>query len=173
MAGATMVIGIGNECRSDDGVGLRVLRALREKMLAGTVLIECTNEGIDLPETWKTAQIVVLVDAVSSGAQPGTIYRLDALAQPIPTNLSFQSTHSFSIAEVIELARILGQLPDCLIVYAIEGKDFSMGTALSPEVESSIQQVVAQLTSEIQGGHQYRSTAANGPSSGMSACSTT
>jgi hydrogenase maturation protease len=173
MSTANMVIGIGNEYRSDDGVGLRVLREVKEKALAGTVLIECTNGGIDLPETWKTASSVILIDAVSSGARPGTIYRLDALAQPIPTNLSFQSTHSFGIAEVIELARILDQLPARLIVYAIEGKDFSMGTALSPVVERSVQQVVAQLTSEIQGGHQYRSTAANGPSSGMSTCSTT
>jgi hydrogenase maturation protease len=146
---ANMVIGIGNEYRGDDGVGLRVLRALKEKALAGTVLIECTNEGIDLPETWKAAQTVVLVDAVSSGARPGTIYRLDALTQAIPIDLSFQSTHSFGIAEMIELARILGQLPDRLIVYAIEGKDFSMGTALSPEVESVVQQVVAQVTREI------------------------
>jgi hydrogenase maturation protease len=173
MSTANMVIGIGNEYRSDDGAGLRVLRALREKMLAGTVLIECTDEGIDLPETWKTASSVIVIDAVSSGAQPGTIYRLDALAQPISTDLSFQSTHSFGITEMIELARILGQLPARLIVYAIEGKDFSMGTALSAEVESSVQQVVAQVTREIQCGHQYRSTAANGPSSGMSACSTT
>ena len=154
MSTANMVIGIGNEYRSDDGVGLRVLRALKQKALAGTVLIECTNEGIDLPETWKTAQIVVLVDAVSSGARPGTIYRLDALAQSIPTDLSFQSTHSFGIAEMIELARILGQLPDSLIVYAIEGKDFSMGAGLSAEVESVVQEVVAQVTREIQYGHQ-------------------
>lgn len=154
MSTANMVIGIGNEYRSDDGVGLRVLRALKQKALAGTVLIECTNEGIDLPETWKTAQIVVLVDAVSSGARPGTIYRLDALAQSIPTDLSFQSTHSFGIAEMIELARILGQLPDSLIVYAIEGKDFSMGAGLSAEVESVVQEVVAQVTREIQRGHQ-------------------
>ena len=173
MSTANMVIGIGNEYRSDDGVGLRVLRASKEMPLSGTALIECTNECIDLPEMWKTASSVIMIDAVSSGAQPGTIYRLDAFAQPIPTNLSFRSTHSFGIAEMIELARILDQLPARLIVYAIEGKDFSMGTALSPEVERSVQQVVAQLTSEIQGGHQYRNTAANGPSSGMSACSTT
>lgn len=150
MSTANMVIGIGNEYRSDDGVGLSVLRALKEKAPAGTVLIECTSAGIDLPETWKAAQIVVLVDAVSSGARPGTIYRLDALAQPIPTDLSFQSTHSFGIAEMIELARILGQLPERLIVYAIEGKDFSLGTGLSAEVESVVQQVVAQVTGEIQ-----------------------
>lgn len=70
--------------------------------------------------------------------------------QAIPAQLSFHSTHAFSVAEAIELARVLGQLPSSLIVYAIEGKNFSSGIEPSPEVENSMRKVVEQVRNEVQ-----------------------
>jgi len=145
-----LVIGIGNEYRSDDRVGLTAIRALKQHKFPGdTLLIECSDDGAELIEMWSTARMVILIDAVSSGVQPGTIFRFDALAQAIPAQLSFQSTHAFSVAEGIELARVLDQLPPSLIVYAIEGKNFSTGLGLTPEVEKAMQKVVQQVRNEV------------------------
>ena len=94
--------------------------------------------------------MVILIDAVSSGAPPGTLYRFDALTQPMPGRYSFHSTHAFGVAEAIELARALHVLPPNLIVYAIEGKNFATGVGLSPEVEQAVQRVVEQVTREVQ-----------------------
>ncbi len=80
---------------------------------------------------------------------PGTIYQFDARKQPIPAQLSFQSTHVFGVGEAIELARILEQLPPILIVYAIEGETFSIGIGLSPKVEQAMQRVVEQVSCEV------------------------
>jgi len=68
----------------------------------------------------------------------------------MPARYSFHSTHAFGVVEAIELARALHMLPPCLIVYAIEGKNFATGTGLSPEVEKAVQQVVEQVTREVQ-----------------------
>src|SRR5215469_12635314 len=123
-----LVIGIGNEFRSDDGVGLSTIRMLQSKVLPeDTLLGESTGDGAELIEMWRMASAAILIDAVSSGEKPGTIYRLDALKQPWPARLSFHSTHFFGLAEAIELARVLNQIPPSLIVYAIEGQDFSSG----------------------------------------------
>jgi hydrogenase maturation protease len=145
-----LLIGIGNEYRGDDGVGLTAIRALNMQKFPDTLLKECSGDGVELIEMLSTARMAILIDAVSSGAKPGTIYRLDALTQPIPAQLSFQSTHAFGVAEAIELARIVDQLPPSLIVYAIEGENFSTGVGLSSTVEEAVRKVVEQVICEIQ-----------------------
>ncbi len=145
-----LVIGIGNHYRSDDAVGLIVARKLKEKNLSHVMVIEARGEGAALMEWWKDANTVIVVDAIRSGMKPGTIHRLDAHAQAIPTTFSSYSTHSFSIADAIELARTLNRLPPCLIVYGIESKYFEPGIGLSPEVEQAAHDVVHRVAQEIQ-----------------------
>jgi hydrogenase maturation protease len=150
MAAPILVIGVGNEYRSDDGVGLAVIRALKAKGLPDTLLMESNGDGAALMEAWATAPKVILIDAVYSHAKPGTIHRFNALTQSIPTGLSFPSTHTFSVGEALALARTLNQLPSSLIVYGIEGKSFIAGVGLSSEVEHATQVVVEQVTHEVQ-----------------------
>jgi hydrogenase maturation protease len=144
-----LLIGIGNEYRGDDCAGLAAIRALKVKGLPGTLLKECTSDGADLMEMWSEAKMVILIDAVSSGAQAGTIYRFDAWTLSIPVGFSFHSTHAFGVAEAIELARELNLLPPTLIVYAIEGKNFTTGIDLSWEVEKALQEVVERIACEV------------------------
>ena len=59
------------------------------------------------------------------------------------------STHGFGVAEAVELARSLNQLPPQLIIYGIEGKNFADGFGLSPEVEGAAAQVVRRVLLEI------------------------
>jgi hydrogenase maturation protease len=145
-----LVIGVGNDYRSDDSIGLAVVRALKAKELPDTLCLESDGDGTTLMETWSQASRVIIIDAISSGAHPGTIYRLDALMQPLPASYSFSSTHAFGVAEAIQLARTLGQLPASLTVYGIEGKNFVAGIELSPEVERAVIGVVEQMRREIQ-----------------------
>lgn len=141
----TLVIGIGNRYRSDDGAGPAVLDLLRSQQLPGVQLLENDGGGAALLDAWQGAAAVVLIDAVSSGAPPGTIYRFDLLAQPLPGEMSFQSTHAFGVAEAFELGRVLNQLPASLLLYAIEGESFAAGIGLSEQVQSAVQEVARQL----------------------------
>jgi len=151
-----LLIGIGNEYRCDDGAGLAAIRALKARELPDTVVIESPSDGAQLMELWKSAAKVILIDAVSSGGVPGAVYRFDAHSQPIPACLSFISTHAFGLAEAIELARALHLLPQYLVVYAIEGQNFAIGTGLSREVEKAVQEVVEQVTCEVHRLLSYR-----------------
>jgi hydrogenase maturation protease len=146
---STIVIGIGNEYRADDGVGIAIVRQLRERRLRGVTVVEESREGAALLETFRTVNRMILVDAVCSGAPPGTIYRFDAYAEPIPGQLFHYSTHAFGLSEAIELARALNQLPPRLIVYGIEGKIFTAGAGLSPVVEQAVAVVMAQMLEEV------------------------
>ena len=144
-----LLIGTGNEYRCDDGAGLAAIRALKARELPDTLIVESPSDGAELMEVWESAANVILNDAVSSGGVPGTVYRFDAYVQPIPACHSFLSTHAFDLAEAIELARALHLLPQYLVVYAIEGQNFTIGTGVSWEVEKAVREVVERVTCEV------------------------
>lgn len=145
----TLIIGLGNEYRRDDAVGLVVARRLREAAPEPVQVVEESGEGAGLIESWQGADTVILIDAVHSGAKPGTVHRIDAHARPIAKKFFRFSTHAFGVAEAVELARALGRLPPRLIVYGVEGKSFEAGVGLSPEVEVAAREVVERVLVEL------------------------
>jgi hydrogenase maturation protease len=91
----------------------------------------------------------VLVDAMTSGAAPGTIARLDAGDEPLPDTLRCSSsTHAVSLAEALDLARVLERLPSRLIVYAVEGQDFTTGAGLSAGVRGALPDLIDAVMAE-------------------------
>lgn len=144
-----VIIGVGNEYRGDDGAGIAVARRLRALFPNGATILEESGEGAALIQAWQGATWVMLVDAVSSGAPPGTIHRLDASAAPLPAGFFHYSTHAFSVTEAVELARSLDQLPSHLIVYGIEGENFRAGVGLSRPVEQAIEALVEQAAEKL------------------------
>ncbi len=106
-----LVIGVGNAYRGDDAVGLVVARRLQEDPLDGVTIVPTSGEGTALLALWQDTDAVVLVDAVCAGARAGTLHRFAVGTQPLPAMFSRVSTHAFGVAEAIELARALCQLP--------------------------------------------------------------
>ncbi len=158
------IVGVGNLIRRDDGVGIVVAQRLKQHFHSPhtvssvippplnnkiTVIEQC-EDVLELLNLWNNNCLVFLIDAVNSGAEPGTIFRIDARAhkiiQPIFRNLT---SHTLSLAVAIELGRTLNQLPQEIMVYGIEGKDFNLGEGLSPEVEKASEKVAEQIRREI------------------------
>ncbi len=142
-----LVIGIGNEFRSDDGVGILVAQAIEERKLPGVAVVEQSGEGAALMDVWSEAGNVYLIDAVSAGAPAGTVYRIDARTGTFPKEFRPFSTHVFGVAQAVELARRLNTLPPRLIMFGIGGKSFDSGKGLSSEVERS-KLIVTQMIIE-------------------------
>lgn len=145
-----MIIGIGNLYRGDDGAGLIVARRIRDLAIDGLTVLEDGGEGAGLIDAWKDADFAIVIDAVNSGATPGTIHRIDATALPLPAQLFRCSTHAFGVAEAVELARELNRLPRRLLVYGIEGKEFGASTTVSEEVETATLLAVARVVQEVE-----------------------
>ena len=143
------VIGVGNPFRSDDGAGIAVVRQLREHAAPGFTLIEESGEGTALLEAWKGAASAIVVDAADSGAPPGAISRFDATTADIPRQLYRCSSHAFSVSEAVHLARVLNQLPPRLVIYAIQGKNFSAGFELTAEVDLAAREVAARILEDV------------------------
>ena len=146
----TVVIGIGNDFRGDDGVGRYVARKLKEIMPQKVDILEAAGEATELMGLWENKEKVILIDAVFSGAIPGTIYRYDGKTQPLPASqFESQSTHAFGVVQAIELAKTFNTLPQSLIFYGIEGSSFEMGAEISPKVIEAAENVIKSILEEI------------------------
>ncbi len=144
-----IVIGIGNPDRGDDAAGRAVVRLLRDAPPDDVELVEQSGEATALLACLEGASTAFLVDACSSGAPAGTVQRFDVGKKPLPQAVFGLSTHGFGLAEAVELARALGQLPAKCIVYAVEGSAFEVGDPLSPSVAAAAAAVAARLRSEV------------------------
>jgi hydrogenase maturation protease len=150
---ALRIIGVGNRWRGDDAAGLVVVDRLRGEPLDGVDVFEHEGEPSGLLDEWQGAEAVWLVDAVSSGAPRGTVHRHDAGRRELPADLFRASTHTFGVADAVELARALGRLPASLVVYGIEGRDFEAGARLGPEIEAAASEVVSAIADELKNRH--------------------
>ena len=139
------IIGVGNEFRSDDAVGIFIARKLREKIVAHVQVMECSGEGTALMDAWSGAEFVLLIDAVQTGNPVGTIFRLNALSDSLPKKFFNYSSHAFGVGEAIALAREMNMLPQRLFIYGIEGRTFDFGTEMSPEVKTSAEVVIDEI----------------------------
>jgi hydrogenase maturation protease len=145
-----MIIGIGNIFRGDDAVGLVAAQRLREMQLPEVEVLEL-EDITTLAESWQGASRVIVIDAATLSSQAGTIHRFAAHAEALPRRMfaTCISCHAVGLAQQIELARALHQLPPSLLVYGIEGQDFSLGAKLSPAVAAAIPEVLRRVLEEI------------------------
>ena len=140
-----LIIGIGNAFRQDDAAGLLVVRRLGQIGCPGATVIEHDGDGSSLMAHFESGSTIILVDAAQSGAAPGTIHEPNIRRTPLPAFLSRASSHQFGVAEAIEMARALNTLPEQMHVFAIEGKHFGYGSAVSPEVQRAVERVCEHI----------------------------
>jgi hydrogenase maturation protease len=158
----TLIIGVGNSGRGDDAAGLVVARRIRlaaaghpsmggPPIACDVLVTELDGDQLGLLDAWDDADDAVIVDAVCSGGEPGTVHHLDA-SRPLGEWFRHSGTHTFSLADVIELARALDRLPARISCYGIEGATFSHGAPMSPEVDAAVRLVTAEILTELKLG---------------------
>jgi hydrogenase maturation protease len=146
----TVVVGVGNEFRRDDGAGPEVIARLRalqpgDAGLSGVTLALSDGEPGRMIDLWEGARLAVVIDAVQDTTMPpGHRYQLavDALSGVAD---GAASSHGIGLGDTVELARVLGRLPARLTVLAVVGRDFGFGTDLTPEVAAAVEELVGQV----------------------------
>lgn len=145
-----VVIGVGSEYRRDDGVGLVVADRLRTCVPPGVDVVGCEQEPSRLLDAWQGAEAAFVVDAAGSGAEPGTLHRFDASEGAIPERIFRTSTHAFGVGEAVELARALGKLPRRVLVYGVEGGEFSAGEGLTAAVAAAVEPIARAVLDDLE-----------------------
>lgn len=147
--GAIVLAGIGNEFRSDDGVGLEVCRRVVKQGPKNLRILEITGDCSELLEWWSEADYTIAVDALNACEPAGTIHRLDAAtidSLPVAGQLS---SHGLGLAQTVKLGLATHRQPKNLLIYGITGKNFQAGVGLSLEVEEAAERVAKEILETI------------------------
>ncbi len=152
----TLVIGIGNSFRGDDGAGPSVARELERLALPNLTVRVCGGESLALMELWDGSERVILVDAMEAGQKPGTVFRFDAWDKNLPLVQPSGSTHAFGVVEAIELARRLDRLPPEVVVFGIQGTTYEAGHPMSEGVRQGVSEVVGWISRDFGGSRPFR-----------------
>jgi hydrogenase maturation protease len=156
-----LVAGVGNIFLGDDGFGVEVVRRLAEReMPEGVEVKDFGIRGMDLAYALQEDyEIVVFVDAVTRGEEPGTVYLIEPeIEEDGEVSLD---THGMDPVKVIKLSRALGAEPTRTFVVGCEprvvlsGEDYDdMSMELSEPVQAAVGEavkLVGSLVEEIGG----------------------
>lgn len=147
MTTATLIAGMGNRARRDDGVGPAVVERIRARGDAGGCALWEGNDPLDLVARCTDTALVVVIDATRSGAPAGTVKVLEITAGSVPGG-TVTSTHGLGVAAAVRLARALGRAPRRVVLVGVEGGDFRVGDGLSPAVAAVVDWAAA-VTTEV------------------------
>lgn len=150
----TIIIGLGNPILSDDSVGVRIARELKERMdSAGqsqVEVIEMYAGGIRLMDAMEGYDRAVIVDALVTGVErPGTVRRLSL--SDLVTTRNTLSVHDMDLPMALEMGRMLGvPLPSEIVIWGIEAKDVeNFGEELTEEVEASVSRTIELIEEDL------------------------
>jgi len=145
-----IVLGVGNELLSDEGIGVHVIKALqKENSLPPEIeVMEGGTDGFGLINIITDADRLIVIDSIKGGSEPGTLYKLDIEDAPGTPDLFKTSVHQIGILEVINLSSLIGKTPKTTVI-GVEPKSISTGMELSEEVRAKIPRVIELIKAEV------------------------
>ena len=147
----TLVLGIGNPILTDDGVAIHIVKRLNKAKLDADIELAATG-GLGIIEMVAGYDRLILVDAILTGNEPGTIFELSLDELQTHPPVHFASTHDVSFIAALKLGRELmpEKMPSEIIIFAIEVEDITtFGEECTPKVKEAIPQVIKLIKEKI------------------------
>lgn len=137
----TLILGVGNIFRGDDGVGPNVIKLLKDKYLTSLKNSDLLDGGIDglaLLDVIPEYSDVIIIDAVRMDMSPGTVKVFTPSEAEILIHSDSLSTHGFGLAEIIALMRTL-KIETRVQIIGVQPQDIEFGENLSSVVYSKLE----------------------------------
>ncbi len=147
----TLVLGVGNILLSDEGVGVHLIRLLRERydFPPEVEILDGGTLGLDLLPYVEAANRLLIVDAVQMDALPGTVVRLEGEEVPAVLSLKY-SPHQVGLSDLLAAARLLGRSPPEVVLWGIQPASLEVGLELSPTVAAQAETLLRNVLAELQ-----------------------
>jgi hydrogenase maturation protease len=144
------VLGLGNPMRTDDGVGIYAIRQLSEdrQLPLGVQVIEGGTLGLELLHSLQGVTHLLVLDAVDTGAVPGTLTRFaNSELDSVPVA---RSVHLLGLADLLGSMKLLGDAPDEVVLLGIQPESTDWGVTLSPRVTGALYQLSKSAVTQLQ-----------------------
>ena len=147
---STIVLGLGNTLRGDDGVGPAVIEWLEQQSLPDSVeTIDGGTSGLDIVSILMGRERAIIVDAANVGRAPGQWVRFTPDVAQLKDNATTLSLHSAGLAEALALGAALNVLPPAIIIYGVQPQSLDWSPQLSTEVRAAVIEVGQAILREI------------------------
>jgi len=129
------LLGLGNLMRTDDAIGMLTLNTLAgSNLLPPEVrVIEGGTLGLDLLDSLNGISHLLVLDAVDTGATPGTLKRFEG--QEIDDLPVSKSVHLLGFSDLMGALRLMDAAPEKVVLFGVQPASTDWGTVLTPEVE--------------------------------------
>ena len=147
-----LVLGIGNLVMTDDGIGVRVVQLIEERYRfpAEVTVLDGGTLGLDLLPRIEEAQRLIIVDAVETGAPPGTLVRLTGEEIPLALETKL-SPHQMGLKDLLAVSTLLGQAPQETVLWGVQPESIGMELRLSAPVQAQLEPLVGKVLEELSG----------------------
>lgn len=135
----TVILGIGNTLKGDDGLGPAVCAELKGKVTADVIDTGTVPENYIGPVIKKAPELLLVVDAVDFGAPPGTI----RILTPQALSSLALSTHAPSPRLFVDMLR--KEIPVDVYFIGIQPARTDLGRSLSPKVAQAVKSLADVL----------------------------
>lgn len=148
---STLVLGLGNLVHTDDGAGVHAIHRLQkdDRVPRDAVLMDGGTQGLSLLPHVSGYKRMLVLDAVDAGEPPGTLIRLEGAA--LGKMPGKASVHQVGFADLMMAMRLLGDVPEEVVVLGIQPLSTEWSAELSPAVakamDALIDAAIAQLKS--------------------------
>jgi hydrogenase maturation protease len=155
MRARTLLVGLGNPLRGDDGVGVAVARRFDARRAASwdVDVDECAAGGLRLAERLVGRRRAIVVDALAPGdAEPGVVRRLAVAEAARAAHAT--STHDADLATALAALAYAGEaVPEEIVIVGV-GVALTDGFAerLSPVVDAAADALVDDLVARFEDG---------------------
>jgi hydrogenase maturation protease len=148
---AIAVIGVGNPLMADEGVGIAAIEALEERgMPEGVELIDAGSAGMTLLHIIKDYDAVLIIDAANFGGEPGEVRAFGPDEVRSVKALRRESLHEADLMQVLELSRTLGEIPETVVLFAVQFQKVEMGSGMTEPVRSAVPVVVKLVADKVE-----------------------
>ncbi len=137
-----LVLGVGNTLLQDDGIGIHVTQALRDRQVedddGGRRILDGGTIGLALLPDVEASDGLILVDAAELGEAPGTV-RVFVDGQ-IDQHLSGKrrSVHEVAILDLLAAADIRGRRPRHCALVAVQPGTTEWGLEPTADVQAAV-----------------------------------
>lgn len=151
-----IVIGLGNPLMADEGIGTAVVGALAGLAEAGKLptdeveYLDGGCGGMYLLHSIEGRKKVILIDCAKMGLPPGTLRRFTPDDVATVKQMTHLSLHEVDILRVIELAKMIGQCPDQIVIFGIQPQTIEPRMALTETLQTQLPDYLAHIVKEIQ-----------------------
>ena len=145
----TVVVGIGNLIRTDDGLGVHAIERLRRdlRVPTGVTLIDGGTQGIELISDISDSTHLLLLDAIHVGEPPGTLIRM--VNEELRGLPCAASVHQVGLADLLATLPLVSEIQREIVLLGAEPASTDWGTELTVPVQAAFGSLIDAAVEQL------------------------